>query len=238
MPKAIIIGASSGIGRELAKQLSHQGYTVAAVARRLDLLTTLQQESPGIVFVQQADLKDIPQMMQAVQHLIQEMGGVDLAILNAGTGFINPALEWEKEMETISVNVTGCCALAGYFYRYFSNQKHGHLVGVSSIAAERGNDAAPAYNASKAFFSSYLQGLRKKAFKEGQKIVVTDIRPGFVDTDMAKGDGLFWVASPQKAAVQILRTIAQKRKQAYVTKRWRLIAWILRLLPERLYVRI
>lgn len=114
----------------------------------------------------------------------------------------------------------------------------GQLVGISSIAAIRGDGDAPAYSASKAFVSNYMEGLRKKVTKLGLIITVTDIQAGFVDTAMAKGDGLFWVASPQKAAQQIYNAIERKRKHVYITKRWRLVGWLMKAMPAFIYDRI
>jgi len=109
---------------------------------------------------------------------------------------------------------------------------------TSSIAAIRGGGDAPAYNASKAFVSNYLEGLRQMAAKMKLPLTVTDIKPGFVDTVMAQGEGLFWVAPAEKAAKQILEAVEKKKDHAYVTKRWRLVAWVLKLLPGRLYCKI
>ena len=159
-------------------------------------------------------------------------------MLNAGTGNLNPELDWMKEQQTLDVNVYGFCALAGEVYKFFAKQGKGHLVGISSIGALRGNSLAPAYNASKAFMSNYLEGLRKKAFQANIPIIITDIKPGFVDTDMAKGQGKFWVATPQKAAEQIYSAINKQKKHAYITHRWRLIGWVLKLMPNWLYQRV
>ncbi len=115
---------------------------------------------------------------------------------------------------------------------------HGHIVGVSSIIALRGSDIVPAYSASKAFMSNYLEGLRKKAFKDKSAITVTDIRPGFVDTEMAKAEQKFWVASPTQAAEQIYSAIQRKKSYAYITRRWILIGWLLKILPNWIYYRI
>ena len=166
------------------------------------------------------------------------MGDVDLIILSSGVGFINHDLDWAKEKETIDVNVAGFAIMANVAMHHFLLKGSGHLVGISSIAAIRGDDTAPAYNASKAFISNYLAGLRKKISKAGLPIVVTDVQPGFVDTAMAKGDGLFWVASPQKAAQQIYKAIKKKKKHVYVTKRWKLIGWLMKTMPEFIYNRM
>lgn len=237
MKKAIVIGASSGIGRELARTLAKNEYQVGLMARRVNLLQTLQQEIPTKTYVGYLDMSQVSDAVEKVQHMIQEMGGVDLIILNSGTGFLNPELDWLKEQQTLDVNVYGSCALAGLAFNYFAQQGKGHLVGISSIGALRGNHIAPAYNASKAFMSNYLEGLRKKAFKSKIQIIITDIKPGFVDTEMAQGEGQFWVASPSKAAEQIYSVIRCQKAHAYVTRRWCLIGWLLKYMPNWMYQR-
>jgi short-subunit dehydrogenase len=238
MKRAVVIGASSGIGRELALVLSRDGYTVCATARRMDLLESLQSELPPDCLVRKMDVSDTSAAIEIVKAISEDLDGVDLVVISAGTGFLDPDLNWANDKETIAVNVMGFTAIANTVYHQFRQQGFGHLVGISSLAAIRGGADAPAYNASKAFVSSYLQGLRQKIAKLGIPIYVTDIRPGFVDTAMAKGEGLFWVQSPQKAAGQIYEAIQNKRKVAYITKRWRLVAWILKVLPDAIYHRI
>lgn len=238
MNKAIVIGASSGIGRELAMVLSRNGYIVGLTGRRVDLLEEIRGALPHPAFLKQMDVTDHSSSMATLEDLIGEMGGMDLIVISAGVGFINPELDWEDEKSTIDVNVAGFTAMANVAFRYFTQTGGGHLVGISSIAAIRGSGDAPAYNASKAFISNYLQGLRTKALKARLPIHITDIQPGLVDTAMAKGDGLFWVAPPEKAARQIFRAIQRKTKHAYVTKRWALIACLLKVLPDCLYTKL
>jgi short-subunit dehydrogenase len=122
--------------------------------------------------------------------------------------------------------------------KQFIKQGSGHLVGISSIASIRGGRAAPSYNASKAYESNYLEGLRQKVKNMALPITVTEIIPGFVDTAMAKGEGIFWSAPPHKAAVQIFEAIGAKKSKAYITKRWSVIAWFLKLLPSFIYERL
>mgnify|MGYP001469401312 FL=1 len=121
---------------------------------------------------------------------------------------------------------------------YFLQRGSGHLVGISSIAALRGNSDAPAYNASKAFVSNYLEGLRIKAVKSRKPVFVTDILPGFVETRMAQGEGFFWVAKPERAAEQILAAIRAKKRRAFIPRRWRLIAFLMRFMPDFLIEKI
>ncbi|WP_027339846.1 SDR family NAD(P)-dependent oxidoreductase [Halonatronum saccharophilum] len=238
MKKAIVIGASSGIGKELAKVLSQSNYIVGLVARRRKLLKELQQELSGKSFVKSFDVSLMNNCMHHLEDLIEEMNGVDLIIISAGCGFINPDLEYEKEKKTIDVNVLGFSAMINVAYNYFFKKGKGHIVGISSIAAIRGGYDAPAYYASKAFISNYMEGLRIKAKKAKVPLYITDIKAGFVDTAMAQGEGLFWVASPEKAALQIYKTITNKKDHAYITKRWRLIAWLLKVIPNCIYQRL
>jgi len=236
--RAIIIGATSGIGKELAKILSRNNYIVGLAGRRIHLLDDLKKELPNNSFIKYIDVSKTDNGINQFKELISEMGHVDLVVISSGVGFINHDLEWSQEKETIDVNVSGFAAMANVAMHHFLSKGSGHLVGISSIAAIRGDDSAPAYNASKAFISNYMEGLRKKISKSGVTIVITDIQPGFVDTAMAKDDGLFWVASPQKAAQQIYNAIGKKRRHAYVTKRWRVIGWLMKTLPEFIYNRI
>lgn len=235
MKRAIIIGASSGIGRELAKVFSQDGYVVGLTGRRVDLLISLQQELSTPSFVKRMDVSQLSEAMRRLEELIREMDNVDLIVISAGVGFINSELEWEKEKATIDVNITGFAALANVAVKHFIGQSFGHLVGISSIAALRGSGSAPAYNASKAFASNYMEGMRQKVSKLKLPIVITDIQPGLVDTAMAQGEGLFWVAPPEKAARQIFDVIKSRRKHGYVTKRWRMIAWLLKIVPDYVY---
>ena len=236
--KAIIVGATSGIGKELAKVVSQNNYIVGLAGRRIQLLDELKEELPGDSFIKRIDVAKPDEALNHLNELIAEMGDVDLIVLSSGIGFINHDLDWAKEKETIDVNVSGFAVMANVAMHHFLSNGSGHLVGISSIAAIRGDDSAPAYNASKAFISNYLAGLRKKISKTGLPIVVTDVQPGFVDTAMAKGDGLFWVASPQKVAQQIYKAIKKKKKHVYVTKRWKLIGWLMKTMPEFIYNRM
>jgi len=238
MKKAIVIGASSGIGRELAKVLSRNGYAVGVMARRSHLLNELRNEIKGQVLVQEIDASETETAMGILASFIEKMGGTDLVVISAGIGDINDDLKWPLEHETIRTNVTGFAALANVAIHHFINKGSGHLACISSIAALRGGRESPAYNASKAFESNYLEGLRQKIRKLGLPITITDIKPGFVKTAMAKGDGIFWAADTDKAAMQIYDDIKRRKSSTYVTRRWRLVAWVIKLLPGFVYERL
>lgn len=181
------------------------------------------------------DVSQPTDAMHRMSDLIQELQAVELVVISAGVGAINLELDWQKESEAIETNVVGFSAITNVVMRHFTQQRAGHLVGISSLAALRGSDASPAYYASKAFESNYLQGLRKKAAKLDLPITITDVQPGLVDTAMAQGEGLFWVAPVEKAAQQIYNAIIKKKHHVYVTKRWRLIAWLIKVMPNSLY---
>jgi short-subunit dehydrogenase len=238
MKKAIIIGATSGIGEGLAKILVDNNYKVGITGRRTELLDKLKLQNPKSYYTRTFDITDTKIIVQNLDALTSELGGLDLLIISSGTGDLNEKLDFEIEKRTIETNVAGFTCIANWTFNYFETQKFGHLVAISSVGGLRGSRIAPAYNATKAYQVNYLEGLRQKARKLNQQIYVTDVRPGFVDTDMAKGEGQFWVATVDKATRQIFEAIKQKKKIVYVTKRWRLIASILKCLPRQIYDRM
>lgn len=238
MKKAIVVGASSGIGREVAIKLIDEGYIVGIAARRVALLEELRDEYGNKVVIKKIDISKTDEAMKSLEELIEELGGLDLIVINSGYGHVNLELDWGIEKQTIEVNALGFSAITNVSYRYFSKQKSGCIVGISSIAGIRGSSYSPAYSATKSYLSNYLEGLRCKAKKEKTNIKVIDVKPGFVDTAMGQGDKAFWVAPVEIAAIQIIKAIKKGKEKAVVTKRWRLIAWIMKIIPEWLYCKI
>jgi len=238
MKNAIVVGASSGIGRALAKVLAAQGYSVGLAARRAEFLQTLAAELPTRGIVKVIDVSDITEAMQRLGELIDEMKDVELFVISSGTGFNNPQFEWLPEQQTIDVNVRGFAALANVAVAHLQARNSGCLVGISSVAALCGNADAPAYSASKAFQSIYLQSMRFRFAKIGSPILVMEAQPGFVDTDMAKADRKFWMVTAERAAEEIFTGIQKRRKHIYVTGRWRWIAWLIKLVPDVLMEKI
>ena len=176
--------------------------------------------------------------MRVIHDFTKELGHVDLAIVCSGTGEINPTLDYTLERPTLETNVMGWTFVIDTLFHLFEQQAHGHLVAITSAGGLRGEPMAPAYSATKAYQINYMEALRKKAFKAGGKVIVTDIRPGLVDTAMAKGEGLFWVMPVEKAASQISAAIRKRKSKVYVTKRWHVLAIINKNLPFTLYKRM
>ena len=231
--KAMIIGSSSGIGRALAKKLSAVGYRVALTGRSLEKLQALQKELPGESLAREIDVRNPLEAIQGLRDTILALQGLDLLIINAGVLFHNESLQWDLEEETIRVNALGFAAMANVAADHFLKKGSGCIVGISSGAAHLGSGRSPAYNASKAFISNYMVGLRQK-FSD-TAIQVVDIRPGFVDTDMVRGrKGLFGIISPERAAEDIYKALRKGKRVAYVPSWWRPVMWIFTRLPESL----
>jgi len=236
--KAIIIGATSGIGKALAGILINDNYKVGITGRRTQLLEELKSKNHEHYCFKSLDITEIDNIKGKIEELVKELGGLDLLIISSGTGEINKTLDFEKEKRTIDTNVIGFTYIVDWAFNFFGNQKYGHLVIISSLGGLRGSWEAPSYNASKAYQINYTEGLRQKAAKMKEKVIVTDIRPGFVNTDMAKGEGLFWVMDVDKVARQIYNAIKKRKKIKYVTKRWYFIAMILKRVPNIIYDKI
>jgi len=233
----IIVGASSGIGRRLAELYAEKGWRVGITGRRKELLEEIQKKYPDKIETECFDVtKNLN--IQHLDSLVKRLGGFDLLIISAGGGDVSKELSWEIDKRTVDINVNGFVEIANWAFNFFARQNHGHLVTISSIAASRGNGWAPAYSASKAFQTIYFEGLYMKARGMKKNISITCIEPGFVATNMAKGDKLFWVVPVDKAAKQIIRAIEKKKKLAYISRRWWIIAKLLKWAPDWIYHRV
>ncbi|WP_235841749.1 SDR family NAD(P)-dependent oxidoreductase [Confluentibacter sediminis] len=238
MKRAIVVGATSGIGKGMARLLTENHFKVGITGRRIELLNELKSEKNNSYLIKSFDITDTLNVARHLEELTSELGGLDLLLLSSGTGDENENLDFKTEKRIIDINVIGFTIIADWVFNYFQKQKYGHLVAISSIAGLRGSRQASAYNATKAYQINYLEGLRQKATKLKTQIYVTDVRPGFVDTEMAKADKKFWVATVDKASLQIYSSIKQKKKIVYITRRWRLMAILLKVLPRHVYDRV
>lgn len=234
----IIIGATSGIGKALFEKYATAENRIGIAGRRTHLLEDLRKQYPSHTYTVTADITKRVESEHAIYSLYKELGTIDLAIVCSGTGEINPSLDYEVELPTIDTNVMGWTLVVDTFYHIFEQQGHGHLVAITSAGGLRGDPMAPAYSATKAYQINYMEALRKKTFKTGGNIIVTDVRPGLVDTAMAKGEGLFWVMPVAKVVRQICYAIRRKKSKIYVTNRWHVLAVINKNLPFTLYKRM
>lgn len=177
MKKIIIIGATSGIGRGLAEVYSQEDYLIGITGRRENLLEEVCAQDKDKPFYQVCDITDTQATISSLETLTQKMGGMDILIICAGTGELNPELSYQLEEPTLLTNVIGFTNIADWGFRYFEQQKSGHLVTISSVGGTRGSGIAPAYNASKAYQINYMEGLRQKATKSPYSIYTTDFVP-------------------------------------------------------------
>ena len=234
--KVLIIGGTSGLGRELAKLYCLQNDTVGIIGRRENLLNEFVKEFPTAKTLQ-ADISS-DSIEKQLDTFTKQLGGIDVLILTASIIHFNPELSINKEKDTLNTNISGFIRVINFAYHYFKERNTGKIAVVTSVAKARGNKAAPAYNASKAFQSSYMEGLRLRIKAEKLNIAVTEIVPGYIETGMAKGDRIFWMTSVNKAARQTKKAIDIKKRIAFITPRWWWVYQVQRLMPYFLYERL
>src|SRR6056297_3244241 len=174
----IIIGATSGIGEELARQAIQNGYKVGGTGRRVHRLKELKGELGESFYYSKMDVSKFDEAKIGLKSLIDEMGGMDIIVLNAGISNYPSSSITAMEQKVIDVNVSGFVQLFGEAFQYFRKQGHGHIVGVSSIAGLFGSSRAAPYSASKAFISTYMQAYRQRTNKMKEDISITDVKPG------------------------------------------------------------
>jgi short-subunit dehydrogenase len=236
LQKAVIVGGSSGIGSELALLLARHQVKTGIIARRENLLQQLARQSPQIIY-ECGDITNHSETTAKLERLTDRLDGVDLIVLSAGFGEENALLDFDLERSMIELNVLAFTAVADWAFNYFLSKGRGHLVVISSIAGLRGLRQAPAYSASKAFQQNYCEALLQRAKKLKLPILVTDVRPGFVASGRT-GEGRFWEADTNKAAKQIYSAIKRRTTVTYITKRWLLVGWLLKVMPAFLWKRL
>lgn len=236
---AIVIGASSGIGRAIAEELLARGCAVGLVARRTEELDRLRSAHPNSkAFAYPHDVRAYDDVPQLFQRITQDLGGLDLVVYASG---VMPSIDeheysFDKDREMLEVNTLGAIAWLNEAAKRFERTKSGSIVGIGSVAGDRGRRGNPAYCTSKAALATFLESLRNRLSRFGVK--VTTIKPGFVDTQMTQGKpGIFWLISPQVAAKSILEA-ATRGGVAYVPKRWRYVMAIIRSIPSFLFKKL
>lgn len=231
--RAIVIGASSGIGREVALLLMKEGWTVGVAARRVDRLQELHAAA-----VEQIDVTQEEATVR-LQSLISRLGGMDLFFYASGIGKQNRELKADIELATLETNGLGFTRMIGEAYRYFAERGRGHIAAITSIAGTKGLGPAPSYSATKAMQNVYLQALEQQANARGLKIRFTDIRPGFVDTALLDGDFHYpMMLKPERVAQEILYAINHHQHIRVIDWKYRLMTALWRRIPRWLWRRI
>ena len=255
--RAIVMGATSGIGQEVARLLAANGYEVGIAGRREERLVQMAQATPGIVTHRQIDVtkEDAP---TELQKLIEELGGMDLYFHSSGIGWENVALDADKELKTVETNGVGFVRMVSAAYNWFAEQRadetkqraegdeqkasdkerKARIACITSIARTRGLGAAPAYSATKRMQAHYLECLSQQARMRHLNIGITDIRPGFVATDLIAGSHFPLQLKTEDVARTIVRAIERGNEVVTIDWRYRLLVAAWQLIPRWLWVRL
>ncbi|WP_076408295.1 SDR family oxidoreductase [Shewanella sp. UCD-KL12] len=230
---AIIVGASSLLSREIAKQLADQGVELALLAQNPDSLKEFADSLPTKAELFPLQIEQPQAIISTINEVWQQMGGAHLLLVNTGLNSYDAALPWQPEQDMITVNVQGYAAICNTAFNLFREQGYGQLAAINSIAGLRGGPSV-AYHASKAFATNYLEGLSMHAQRLKLPITITDIQLGLLDKAAMQKSKL-WLSPPGEVASQIIKAMQKAKRKVYVTKRWRLVAWLTKLLPEFIY---
>jgi len=241
--RALVVGASSGIGAAIAVALGREGAAVALLARREGDLTAVAdavRAAGGQAFCHPHDVTDYSAVPDLLERIAAELGGIDLAVYAAGVlpEVVEGEYDFTKDRQMIEVNLLGAMAWFDPIAARFEAQRAGTLLGISSIAGERGRRSFPGYATSKAALTTYLEALRNRVSRYGVNVVT--VKPGFVDTAMTRGKkGLFWLISSERAA-DLSLALARRGTSAsgFVPARWGLVALVVRALPSFLFRRL
>ena len=232
MKKAIIIGATSGIGQEVACLLVRQGWRIGIAGRREEALRSMQQTNPEQIEIQCLDVTEDNAILH-LNRLVDRLGGMDLFFLSSGVGYQNRNLEPEIELNTARTNVEGFTRMVDTAFSYFKNNGGGHLAVISSIAGTKGLGVAPAYSATKRFQNTYIDALEQLAHLQKLNIHFTDIRPGFVATDLLN-DGKHYpmLMKTDQVGRDIVRALHRKQRVAIIDGRYRILVFFWRMIPR------
>lgn len=237
MKRAIIIGATSGIGQEVAHLLVQQGWYIGIAGRRENALQNMQQAYPGQIEIQCLDVTKEDAVLH-LNELISRLGGMDLFFLSSGVGYQNRNLEPEIELHTARTNVEGFTRMITAAFDYFKKTDGGHIAVISSIAGTKGLGVAPAYSATKRFQNTYIDALAQLSRMQHLNIRFTDIRPGFVATDLLRNGKYPMLMNADKVARHIVRALKRRKRVAVIDRRYRLLVFFWRMIPRWLWERL
>jgi short-subunit dehydrogenase len=243
-PRGLIIGASSGMGAALARRLAREGYALALVARRKRTLAALCQEinhskGQGRATAYVHDVHRVDEVPDLLRRIIAELGGLDLVVYAAGVNF-PPGLHaynFEGDRQMLEVNLVGAFAWLDPIAAMFEGAHRGQIVGLSSVAGDRGRVGNPGYNASKAGLTSYLESLRNRLTRHG--VSVLTVKAGFVQTDMLKAaQKVMFPITAEQAADEIYAAIRRRRQQIYTPWFWTWLMLVVRNIPSVVFRRM
>lgn len=239
--KAIIVGATSGIGRAITEQLTQKGWQVGIAGRRIGVLQEMQSCNINIIATQEIDVTN-DNAVDGLNSLIGKMGGqIDLYFHSSGIGYQNIELDAEKELSTIMTNALGMTRMVIAMFDFYVKhpKQKGQIAVISSIAGTKGLGAAPAYSSTKRYTRHYLECLSQLIHIRGIKnITITDIRPGFVRTPLLKGDNYPIQLDVNDAARDILKGVLAKKSVVTVDWKYRILVFFWSLLPRWIWVRL
>lgn len=232
--RIVVVGATSGIGLDVARLFISRGWFVGVAGRNTQMLDALKQENPSQVYTAVIDIthSDAPERLS---HLIEEMSGMDVYFHSSGIGYNNPQLDETKELDTLRTNGEGFTRMIGAAYRYFRLRKKGQIVAISSVAATRGMGSAPAYSATKRFQMHYLQSIRQLATTDSLHLTVTEIRPGFVDTPLLRNGKYPMLMESKIVAQAIVKAVIRRKRLLTFDWRYRLLVAFWRMIPVRIW---
>ncbi len=229
-PRAVVVGASSGIGAAIARRLAQEGYMVAALGRRKAALQALCKEINAAAGETRArayahDVTDYEEIPVLFQTILRDLKQIDALVYVSGAQHPMGMSEYDfaKEREMIEVNLLGAMAWLGEAARLFERLGRGQIVGISSVAGDRGRVANPAYNTSKAGMSTYLEALRNRLTRHGVNVLT--VKPGFVDTELFRKNARmkFGLITPERAARDVWKAMRRRKQVVYTPGMWR---WI------------
>lgn len=244
--KAIVMGATSGIGMEVAKLLAAKGWQVGIAGRRIERLQALIPDNKatpqgGIICYQQIDVTSA-EAPSLLLELIDKLGGMDLYFHSSGIGWQNNSLDIEKELKTVETNGLGFTRMVDTAFNWFAthhqNNSKARIACITSIAGTKGLGAAPAYSATKRFQNHYLECLSQQARMRHLPISITDIRPGFVKTDLIAGSTYPLQLQPEDVAKHIVRAIEKGKEVKVIDWRYAILVFFWRLIPRGLWTRL
>lgn len=235
--RIVIIGATSGIGYEVAKIYCRLGWRVGVAGRRIERLEAFKEQAPEQIEIQQIDVTET-EAVEKLYSLIDKLGGMDIFLLSTGIGSQNRTLNSEIELSTVNTNALGFTRMVTAAYNYFKEEGGGHLSVISSIAGTKGLGAAPAYSATKRFQNTYIDALAQLARMEKQPVRFTDIRPGFVKTDLLKNDKYPLLMDPELVAQKIVKALSRKKRRVIIDWRYAILVFFWKLIPSYIWERL